>query len=132
MPAIVVVEDDRVGLLADIAAMLGKARINIESVNVDVVANKAVVTLTLADVKNAKRLLETAGHHVEDDDSIVVKLSDKPGELARITELLSKAGINLDRVHTLSRDGKNTMLSMKTSDSKKAAVILKDYLVTAQ
>jgi len=132
MPAIVVVEDDRVGLLADIAAMLGKARINIESVNVDVVANKAVVTLTLADVKNAKRLLETAGHHVEGDDSVVVKLSDKPGELARITELLSKEGINLDRVHTLSRDGKNTMLSMKTSDSKKAAAILKDYLVTAQ
>jgi len=57
-----------------------------------------------------------------------VKLPDKPGELARITNRLSKEGINLERVHTLSRDGKSTVLSMKTSDSKKAALILKEYL----
>ena len=47
MKSLTIVADDRVGLLSDISYVLGKSKINIESISVDVIGNKAVIVLTI-------------------------------------------------------------------------------------
>ncbi len=132
MKVLTIVADDKVGLLADISYILSKSRINIESVNVDLVSGKAIITLAMSDVVKGKSVLEASGYSVEGGESVVVKLSDQPGELSRITGILSKEGINIENVHTLSKDGKNTVLSIRTDKPKRAASILKNYLITRE
>jgi hypothetical protein len=132
MKVLTIVADDKVGLLADISYILSKSRINIDSVNVDVTSGKAIITLNLSDVVKGKSVLEASGYSVEGGESVVVKMSDQPGELSRITAMLSKDGINIENVHTLSKDGKNTVLSIRTDKPKRTAVILKDYLITKE
>ena len=132
MKLLTIVADDKVGLLADISYVLSKSRINIDSVNVDVISGKAIITLSLSDVVKGKSVLEASGYSVEGGEAVVVKMSDQPGELSRITAMLSKEGINIENAHTLSKDGKNTVLSLRTDKPKRAAVILKDYLITRE
>jgi len=129
MKAVTIVADDKVGLLADISYVLGKAKINIESINVDNVGGKSIVSLTLSDRDRGKSVLEASGYSVSDLDSVILKLSDKPGELSKITATLSKEGVNIQNVHMVSRDGTNTIISLIVDKPKKAESVLRDYLV---
>jgi hypothetical protein len=132
MKVLTIVADDKVGLLADISYILSKSRINIDSVNVDVVSGKAIITLSLSDVIRGKTVLEASGYSVEGGEAVIVQMPDPPGELNRITAMLSKESINIENVHTLSKDGKNTVLSIRTDKPKRAATVLKQYLITRE
>lgn len=127
MRTVTIIADDKVGLLADISYILGKAKINIESINVDVVGDKAVVNLALSDNPRGKDVLEASGYRVTENDTIVVKLEDKPGELNRITALLSTEGVSIENVHMLSKDGRNTILALRVNKPKRASTLLKEF-----
>lgn len=131
MKAVTIVADDKVGLLADISYVLGKAKINIESISVDVTGGKAVISLMLSDEMRGKNVLEASGYQVGELNSIVIKLPDQPGELSRITNSLSKDGVNIHNVHMLSKDGKNTVISVVVDKPKRAASLLKDYMLSS-
>ena len=127
--SVTIVADDKVGLLADISYILAKAKINIDSVNVDVISGKAIISLGLSDAVKGKNVLEAASYKVEDVNSVVVKLPDKPEELSRVTSMLSKDGIKVENVRTLSKDEKSTILAITVDKPKRAIGVLKSYLV---
>lgn len=129
MKSITVIAEDRVGLLADISYLLGKAKVNIESIGLDIVAKKAVITLTLKDPEKARSVLENAGYKVTEANIIVLKLEDQPGELSKITNMMAHDKINIENMHMLSRDGKTTILAVTVDKPKRAAKILEQYLV---
>lgn len=132
MKPITIIADDKVGLLADISYILGKAKINIESINVDVVGGKAIISLTLSDRERGKSVLEAANYKVNELDSIVLKLPDRAGELSKVTSILAKEGINITNVHMITKDGKNTIISLLTDKPRKAEMLLKDYTISAE
>ena len=129
MKTLTIVSEDKVGLLADISYVLSKSKINIESVNVEVVAGKAIITLSLSDAEKGKSVLESANYKVEAVNAVIVKLTDQPGELSKITALLSKEGININNAQTLSRDGSATVLSLSVDKPKRATTLLKEFLI---
>jgi hypothetical protein len=129
MKSITIIADDKVGLLADISYILGKAKVNIDALSVDVVAKKAVVILTVPDSEKARQVLEASGYTVTEANMIVVRLPDEPGELGKITTSLAKQGINIENVQTLSRDGRDTVLGILVDKPKKANEMLKPYLL---
>lgn len=132
MKSITIVADDRVGLLADISYILGKTKINIESISVDVVAGKAVILVGVKDLEKAMGILKNSGYDVAETNALILKLDDKPGELGRITAMLADQHVNIEGVHILSRDGKTTILSMVVDKPKKAQEMLKPYIVTSE
>ncbi|MDO8554119.1 MAG: hypothetical protein Q7S22_04900 [Candidatus Micrarchaeota archaeon] len=132
MKSITVIADDRVGLLADISYLLGKAKINIESIGLEVVAGKAVMSLTLKDPEKAKTVLEHAGYEVTETNMIVVKLNDQPGELGKITSMMAQEKINIENIHMLSKDGKATIIAIKVDKPKRALKLLEPYLVNRE
>ncbi len=130
MKTITVVAEDRVGLLADISYLLGKAKINIESLSVDVIGGKTIISLTLKDTDKAKEALINAGFTVEEPDITLIKLTDQPGELGKITQMLAKEKVNIENVHIVSRNGSETIISLKVDKPRKATKVLESYLVT--
>lgn len=132
MKTLTIVADDKVGLLADISYILGKAKINIENISVDVVGGKAIITIGVSDKERTKSVLEAANYKVNDVESIVVKLQDKPGELSKITNLLAKEGINITNVHMITKDGKNTIIALIVDKPRKAELLLKDYMLMSE
>lgn len=129
MKPITIVADDKVGLLADLSYILAKTKINIEAINVDVVAGKAIISLTLSDSTRGKEVLENAGYKVEETNAIVIKLADKPGELNKVTSMLSKESVNITNVRMLSKDGRTTVISILVDKPKRASMVLKDFMI---
>ena len=130
MKTITIVADDKVGLLADISYVLAKSKINIDTINVDVVGGKAIISLGISDPGKGKQVVEAAGYKCEDQSAVVIKLADKPGELNRITSMLSKEGVSIQNVRTLSKDGTNTVISLAVDKPKRAVLILQPHLIT--
>jgi hypothetical protein len=129
---VTIVADDKVGLLADISYILGKAKVNIESINADVVGGKAIVSLALSDDQRGKSVLEASGYRVGEFNSVVLKLSDKPGELNKITTMLSKEGVNIENVHMLSKEGTTTVLSVIVDKPRRAVSLLRNYVLNSE
>ena len=129
MKYLTVIVEDRVGLIADISYILSKAKINIETISVEVVGDKAIITLGINDIKRAQDVLKNSGYHSVEKDAIILKLEDKPGELNKIANLLKDHKITIKNVHMLSRDGKHTALAMIVDKPKSAKKILEEYLV---
>ncbi len=132
MKHVTIVADDKVGLLADISYILGKAKINIESINADIVGGKAILSLALSDEQRGKSVLEASGFKVGEFNSVVLKLKDRPGELSKITTVLSKEGVNIENVHMLSKDVNGTVVSIVVDKPKRAAGLLKDYMLVSE
>lgn len=132
MRTVTIIAEDKVGLLADISYILGKAKINIESINVDVVGEKAIVNLALSDNNRGKDVLEASGYRITENDTVVIKLRDHPGELNRITSLLSSEGVSIENVHMLSKDGTNTILALRVDKPKRAATLLKEFSIGSE
>jgi hypothetical protein len=125
MKTITIVEQDRVGLLMDISYILGKEKINIESITANAVGGKAIITLSVKDSNEAKKTLLKNGFHIIEEDMLMVSMRDRPGELAALAKLLKDNGINMQNLYMVSKDAKNTIIAIKPDKPKKAMELLK-------
>lgn len=128
MKQVTIVADDRIGLLADISYILGRSHINIETVSVAVASGKAFISLGVTDADRAAKLLKANNYSVVESDVLVVKLSDEPGELAHISKMLAKAGINIVSVSILAKDKGVVFDAIQVDKIEPARKILKQYL----
>ncbi len=128
MKQITIVADDRVGLLADISYMLGKARINIESIALEVQGGKSIINITVKDEKKASQVLSSNGYQVLQSEILVVKVKDEPGELSAITQKLKDEGINIESLYILARGSGYSLDALKVDKPMKAKKLLAPYL----
>ncbi len=128
MKQLVIIADDKVGLLADISFLLSKSKMNIDAISAELVGNKAVIHLTVKDEKKAKETLEANDYKVVTSDVLVIKLKDEPGELSKISKKLAEGGVNIAHVHLLTKGKEGALFSIKVDKNKKAQKILEPYL----
>jgi len=131
MKEIIVVVEDKVGLLADISYLLAKAKINIDAVSVEIIGTKGIIHLTIKDEKKAIEVLENNGYKVVTSDILVIKLQDQPGELSRLSKLLAAGGVNIENVHLLTKSKDMALFALKVDKFKKAEKLLGEYLHVA-
>lgn len=109
--------EDRPGTLADIAEVLGKAGINIEGTCGFPSQGKGVVHILVEDAAAARKALEAAKIHVQEErEVLVLKIADRPGELGRLCRKIAKAGVNIN----LSYLATNTRLVLGVDNLDKA------------
>jgi hypothetical protein len=132
MKQITLVVADRVGLLADISYMLGKAKVNINSLSVEVQGGKSVINLVVSDEKKASQVLKSNGYNVLAGEMLVIKVKDAPGALSEISKKLQKARINIESIYLLARGEGYSLDALMVDKPKKAKKVLAGYLVKAQ
>jgi len=125
---IVVVAEDRVGLLADISYILGKARINIESLSAEAQGNKCIIDLAVKNDKKATELLTNNGYQVLHPDSIVVRIKDDPGQMAQFSSKLSGAKISLKSLNIITKENGFDTYALQVDHTAKARRVLSSYL----
>ncbi len=124
----VVIANDRVGLLAEVAYLLTKQGIRILSANAELVSGKVVFVFALSNLKAGVNLLNEANFNVQTSD-LVVKLGSQPEEFTKLLARLSDGRVMLKRVSEIIRDAETVLLSLTVDKPKLALTILKDMLV---
>ncbi len=117
---------DKPGELAKICGLLGNQGVNIKAIASERSAKKPLVKIVTDDEVTAKAALSRVpGVSFELKEVIVVRLPDKPGELAKITRRLAKASINVDSIYILGKDRGTTEMVLTVDDPRKAESLLK-------
>ena len=129
MKQLTVLVRNEVGVAAAIAACLAERGVNIEEIDIEGVEDRGIVVLSVDRYDEALRVLSERGFRVITQNTLLVRLEDKPGALAAIAMRLKDANLDVRSMHILRRDVNGTIASLVASDNGRAAEILKDVLV---
>jgi len=129
MKQLTVLVPNELGIAARLTACLAERGINIEEIDVESVADHGIVVLSVDRYDEALRALSDAGFRVITQDTLLVRLEDRPGALAAVALRLKDAGLDLRSMHILRREASSTTASLVCSDNALAAEVLRDVLV---
>ena len=124
MKRIIIVAKNEVGVLADITGALANQGINIETISVEGLQEKGVITLTTDAYDKALRTLTNAGFKTLSDDSLVLRLVDEPGALAKVAEQFKSAGVNIHSLHIIERRAGHALVALVADDRAKAESVV--------
>jgi len=131
MNQIIVISEDRPGVIAEISEAMAAANVNIETLAAETIGGTGVAILTVDRYDDALQALARTPFHAISEDAIVVQLDDKPGELARITRRFKEAQINLRSVRIIRRQGDKCFVALGTERTEDAMELTKDVRVTS-
>ena len=126
MNRIIIMVKNEVGVIADISRALADEGINIETISAEGIDETGAIILTTDAYDGAIRTLTNAGYKTLSDESLVLRLRDEPGSLARLAERFKDAGINIQSLHIVDRKAGHTIvaLSVSADDRKKAETLV--------
>ncbi len=126
-----VLAPNKPGQLAAITEALASGGVNIESFDVETHGAHGVIVLTVDRYGDALRLLRDAGFKAVTQDTLLIRLEDKPGALAKVAVRLKDAGIDLRSMRIVRRDAGVSIASLVADDNARAAVVLGDVVIGA-
>ncbi len=130
MKQIVIVSEDHPSVVVEIAEALAVAGVNIEFIDAEVVGSSKVVVLTVDQYDTALKALAQTSFQAISEDALVIQLEDKPGELARVTQRLRDAQIDVRSIRIIRREAGTGIVAVATDRNADARVVLADVLVS--
>ena len=115
----------RPGVMAQVAQVLGEAKVNIKAFSAPEVTGSGKLRLLVADLEGARTALKAAKINFTEETALLLSLENKPGALKEVADLLTKARINIKCGYcTPSREGKRAIVVLTVSNTAKALTIL--------
>ena len=124
MERIIIIVRDEVGVIAGVARALADRGINIESLDTERAGEQGIITLTTDDTNRALLALKEAEFRAVTDDSLVFRIPDEPGALARVAERFKAAGVNIQSLHILDRRAGQAVVALSAHDLEEARKLL--------
>jgi len=128
MEQLTIVVEDKVGVLADISYLFGKAKINIDSISAVSLSGKAVITFFVKDAARANAFLKSNGYKVLESEIMVLRLKDEPVQLSKLSSLLVKEKVNILNLYFIAKEKGTSLLALRVDKPKKAKKLLAPYL----
>lgn len=117
--------ENGVGGISEITKILSDSKINIRSAYVADTAEFGILRLIVTDTKKAERVLTENGIAVKETDVIAVEMSDTPGGLGGILDVLSDNGVNIEYLYAFVGKGESgALMVFKADDAGKAEDVL--------
>lgn len=114
MKEVTIVAPNTVGALAAISEVLGAVGVNIEAISAYEKNNRAIFRILTNDVTTAlKAISKLPNFKASDDDIIVIKLNNRPGELGKLTRKLANSNINLESLYIVGKRNDETEVAIK-------------------
>ena len=124
MERIIIIVRDEVGVIAGVARALADRGINIESLDTERAGEQGIITLTTDDTNRALLALKEAEFRAVTDDSLVFRIPDEPGALARVAERFKAVGVNIQSLHILDRRAGQAVVALSAQDREEARKLL--------
>ena len=117
--------ENKSGRLADVAEVLARAGINIRALSLADTTDFGILRLIVNDTEKAKQVLKDNGFTVGKTEVIAVEVSDTPGGLARILNVIKSEGINVEYMYAfVQQSGGNALIIFRFDELEKAITVL--------
>jgi hypothetical protein len=117
--------ENKSGRLADVASVLARAGINIRALSLADTADFGILRLIVNDTEKAKQVLKDNGFTVGKTEVLAVEVSDRPGGLAEILNIMKNNGINVEYMYAfVQKSGGNAIIIFRFDELEKAIGIL--------
>ncbi len=129
MKQIVIIVENKVGVIADISRLLSEHNINIERIDAVGEEEAGTIVLSTDNYDAALRALKAASYQAISEEACVIRLPDKPGALARVASRFQEAQLNIRSMHIVQRQKGHAIVALVASEPEKGRHLLKDVLV---
>lgn len=117
--------ENRPGTLSRVLTELSKAKINIYALSISDTVDHAVVRMVVSDSRRALELFEERNVLVVENEVIMIEGDNRPGALAKITDRLAAAKINLEYAYlATSPSSRKGLLILRPNNPAKALKVL--------
>ena len=121
---IIVAVDDRPGILAEVGELLGRSRVNIETLSAFSHQGTARIHLIVDDGEEAGEVLTSNGFKVETMRAVMTAtLDDRPGELGSYCRRLADAGVTISGAYLARREAGESELIFAVDDLEAAKAV---------
>jgi len=118
---------NRPGALARVCEALAQAEINIHALATSDTVDHTVVRMVVSDPTKALMLLGEAGVLALETEVLTIETASEPGVLAKITERLAAAEVNIEYAYLAGgRAAEKGLIILRPSDVEKARRVLQD------
>ncbi len=124
MQRIVIMAENRIGVIAQIASTLADGGVNLNSIATENEGQHGVVIITTDRTDHALAILNEAGFKAVSDEAVLVQLLDQPGALANLAGELTGAGLNIRTFHIIERREDYATAAITTDDQERAKTAL--------
>ena len=114
--------ENKPGALSAPCRLLADAQINIQTFSLADTREFGILRLVVEQWEEAKHILEKGGFAVKATDVVALEVSDKPGGLAEILEVLERARINVEYMYAFTAKQQNKGLLLFRFNDSDAAV----------
>ncbi len=118
---------NRPGTLAKVCEELAKAEINIHALTISDTVDHSIVRMVVSDPTKALMILGEGGMIALEAEVLMIESDNEPGTLARISDDLAKAKVNIEYAYlaTSVRSNKGLMI-LRTSNIDTALAVLRE------
>lgn len=117
--------ENKSGRLADVAGVLAGAGINIRALSLADTTDFGILRLIVNDTEKAKQVLKDNGFTVGKTEVLAVEVSDRPGGLAAILDVMKDNGINVEYMYAfVQKSGGNAIIIFRFDELDKAILTL--------
>ncbi len=124
MQRIVIMAENRIGAIAQIAGTLAEGGVNLNSIATENEGQHGVVIIATDRTDQALSILNEAGFKAVSDEAGLVQLPDQAGALANLAGELKDAGLNIRTFHIIERRENYATVAITTDDQERAKTAL--------
>ena len=117
--------ENNVGIAGELTSLISdQAHSNIRAIWAEVKENHGSFGIITDNNSKVEQMLKDSKfNNVHEEDVVVVKVKDKPGECTKIAQKVGEAGINIDFLFTTIFDNE-TAVVLSTADNEKVVKLL--------
>jgi len=124
---------DRPGTLAEVAKLLGRAKVNIVAMNCANFGVHGALQILVDNIAKARKTLDAAHYPYTEQAVLYVELPNSPACLGNLAEKLATADINITAGYATALKGsKKASVVLSVTDLEKADRILEPKLASAR
>lgn len=117
--------ENRSGRLREVADVLGKNNINIRALSLADTSDYGILRLITDKPGDALEVLKKVNFTLSETDVIAVEVSDKPGGLAEVLDILGNAGINVEYMYAfVEKSSNNAVMIFRIENIETAISVL--------
>lgn len=117
--------ENKSGRLAEVTHALASAGVNIRALSLAETIDYGVLRLIVDKPGDAKKALSDAGFTVTETEVIAVAMSDRPGGLAGVVDMITQSDLNIEYLYAfVGQRGENAIVIFRMDDVKAAVAAL--------